>query len=252
MRLLLFFLIFHFNCFGFPEEAQDTLKTTEQELRSDTLTAPTPLEFDREEIKSLKGQPEFDYTEIEEQENWWTKVKRYLRLQWQRLMDWLFGDFQGNSILLFILELLPYLIIAGILFFVIWLFIKLNPGSSYLRKPQTGKVSLNEEERIVQSRDIKKLIDEAVSKGDYRLGVRYYYLLILQQLTEAGHIDYQYSKTDEEYLEEIKQESLRKQFGQITRIYDFIWYGNFEVTQESFRRAEREFLEMQEIIKTKR
>jgi hypothetical protein len=93
------------------------------------------------------------------------------------------------------------------------------------------------------------LIDEAVTAENYRLAVRYQYLLILQQLSQAGYIDYQFPKTDEEYLAEIEKEPLKNQFKKITRIYDFIWYGSFEVTRENYPQAEKEFKKMHQLIK---
>ena len=251
MRILLIFLFFNCYCYSFPETVQETLGNVQQESPPQKTAAPTPLKFDWDQISDLKEQPEFDYTEEVAQENWWTKFKRYLRLQWQNFLRWLTGDHNVNSILLFFLDLLPYLIMAGILIFAIWLFTKLNPAGSYLKDPKAGSVFLNEEEEIVQSRDIPKLIEEAIASGNYRLAVRFHYLLILQKLAEAGFIDYQFSKTDEEYLTEIKEENLQQQFSQITRIYDFTWYGNFEVNAGTYPRARKEFDQMQEQIKSR-
>lgn len=248
MRILLFFLVFFFSSFGAPEFAQESVQQDRQEEMIQAETAPTPLQFDREAIENLKKDPDFDYTEEVEQENWWTRLKRYVNLQWQRFLNWLFGDYRGNSFILFLVELIPYLILAGVFIFAVWLFIRLNPGRSFLKTTEAGNITFNEEEEIVQSRDIRKLIDEAVARGDYRLAVRYSYLLVLQKLTEAGHIEYQFPKTNEDYLAEIEQETIRNQFRQITRIYDFIWYGSFEVTRENFGRVQRDFSKMQELI----
>lgn len=249
MRILFIFLFISLHSFSFPEAVQDSTENDQVEIQTETATSPSPLQFDREKLASYKEQPEFDYTEEVAQENWWTKFKRYLQLQWQKFLNWLFGDHEPGNFVLFLLEILPYLILAGILGFAVWLFIKLNPGGSFLSDPKAGSVFLNEEEEIVQSRDIKKLIDEAVAAENYRLAVRYQYLFILQQLSQAGYIDYQFPKTDEEYLAEIEKEPLRIQFQKITRIYDFIWYGSFEVTAENYPKAKKEFEKMQQLIK---
>ena len=45
-------------------------------------------------------------------------------------MNWLFGDYEGNAILLFLVNYLPYLILVGIVGFIVWLFIKLNIGNA--------------------------------------------------------------------------------------------------------------------------
>ncbi len=248
MQILFIFLFITLHSFGFPEAVQDTTENEQSEIQAPAEASPSPLQFDREKIASYKKQPEFDYTEEVAQESWWTKFKRYVQLQWQRFLNWLFGDHEPGGLVLFLLEILPYLILAGILIFAVWLFIKLNPGGSYLSNPKAGSVFLNEEEEIVQSRDIRKLIDEAVAADNFRLAVRYQYLLILQQLSQTGYIDYQFPKTDEEYLDEIEKKPLKIQFKKITRIYDFIWYGSFEVTSENYPKAKNEFEKMQQLI----
>lgn len=250
MQLILISLHFFVSSFITPTFLQETV---EAELQGDTIQTseniPAPLRFDKRKLERLKQDPDLDYSEKVEEENWWTRFKRYLDLQWQRLLNWLFGDYRGNGLILFLVELIPYLILAGIVFFAVWLFIRLNPGRAFLEERETGSISLTQEEEIVQSRDINKLIEEAVSRGNFRLAVRYHYLLVLQQLSEGGHITYEFSKTNEEYLKEIDLETLRNQFGQITRIYDFIWYGSFDVTAEIFHRAEREFGKMEKLVK---
>lgn len=249
MRIILIFLVFY----GSLSAPVHPVEPAETELQKGVAqrenTTPSPLRFDRDKMESLKEDPGLNYTEKVEEENWWTRFKRYVSLQWQRFLNWLFGDYRGNGLILFLVELIPYLILAGILFFAVWLFIRLNPGNAFLEEPETGSISMAEEEEIVQSRNINELIEEAVSKGDYRMGIRYHYLLVLQQLSEGGHIQYEFSKTNEEYLAEIGQQNLRQQFRQITRIYDSIWYGSFEVTREAFQRAQREFVKMHELIK---
>ena len=247
MQILLLFLWFTFNCFSQTEGEKVSFGNLLEEPKNTTQAAPTPLQFDHDLIESIKKEPEFDYTEEVQQEKWWTKFKRYVSHRWSELMEYLFVNYQPGSVVLFLLEMIPYLIIAGMLAFFIWLFIRLNPGGAFLSEPQSGQVFMNEEEEIVQSKDIKKLIKDAVSREEYRLAIRYYYLLILQQLSEKGIIEYQFPKTNEEYSAEIQHEPVKEQFRQITRIYDFIWYGSFDVTTENFRRAERDFVKMQEL-----
>ena len=83
--VLLFVLIF-----SFPVFTGDLIlraQTAETELKS--------LNFSEETLNEFKENPDFDYSEAAANDNWWTQFKRYVRLQWQRFMEWLFGDYEA-------------------------------------------------------------------------------------------------------------------------------------------------------------
>lgn len=221
----------------------------QKDLRYETGPAPAPLEFQEERLQKYKADPDFDYSEKPPEDNWWSQFKRYVSLKYHQLMQWLFGDYEASSVLLFIIRLLPYLVILMVILLAIWVFNRMNPGGLLLSEPEKGQVFLSEDEEIIKTSDISDLIKKAVAEENYRLAVRYYFLLILQQLTKQEIISYEFAKTDEDYLGEIKQKPLQQQFRQLTRIYDFIWYGNFETSKEQFLRSQREFEKMQELIR---
>ena len=249
MRVLVLLLFLFCSCTCFSAVLQDSSGEKQEQLKYDREPAPAPLDFDQEKLNSLKEEPTFDYTEKPVEDSWWSQFKRYIRLQWERFISWIFGPYEMNTFWTIVIEIIPYLILAGIFFFVLWLFIRLNPGNSILSTTETGSVYLSAEEEIIESQDIDQLIKNAISEEKYRLAIRYYYLLILQKLKEKNLIDYKFSKTDEEYLAEIKPRPLYEKFRQLTRIYDYIWYGSLGTSKENFTKAEKEFQQMQQLIK---
>lgn len=203
----------------------------------------SPLEFDDESIASYKNKKAFDY-ERAQQENWWSLFKKWMAGQWDRFWNWLLGSYTANGIFAFLIKILPYLVIAAILGFIVWLFIKLNPAASVLEQQQRGRVMLSEDEKIIQHEDISALIEKAKQQNNHRLAIRYYYLLVLKKMRDLELIDYQFQKTNEEYLTEISSIRLKEQFKNITHIYDFIWYGDFPLTEMGFKKAENDFVGM--------
>lgn len=250
MRILVLFLFLSLNCFGAPKTEQDSLASEKQEINYISGTPPAPLKFDEEKLDALKQKPAFDFHR-EQTESWWAKFKRYLRLKWNTFLDWIFGEYRTTQFITFILKSLPYLIVGGVVIFAVWLFNKLNPAEVLLNSEEKAQVFLSDEEEIIQSRDIQKLIEKARSNQNFRLAIRYHYLFVLQQLTEKGIINYNFSKTDEDYLAEIETPNLKNQFGKLARIYDFVWYGNFETNQPDFEKAEREFSKMHHLMEQK-
>ena len=244
MRLvipILFFLLIYFNPAPVIQDSSEVKKAEE-------ATPPQPLDFNKEKIASFKKDPDFNYTEKIEQENWWTTFKRYLSLQWQRLMEWIFGDFDAPLALKYFLKALPYLLLGLLLYFIVYLFLKLNPAAPNFNTGKKPDLLLDEDEKIIRFKDIPNLIQKALSQGNYRLAIRYQFLFVLQQLAEKNIVVYDASKTDEEYVAEIEDIELKKQFRKVNRIYDFIWYGDFHTDHQSYEKIERDFQEMKSLL----
>lgn len=245
--LLLLFLIFSLSSFDAPAASQDTLNIQWQELKLDTLPAPSPLIFEEGKLESYKEYPQFNYSETPP-DNWWTRFKRYINLQYHRLLDWLFGEYTANSFVLFLIRLLPYLVLLGVLILAVWIFNRMNPAAFILGEPKEGEVFFSEDEEIIRSQDIGALIEKAIAEEDYRLAIRYSFLMVLQRMSENGLIDYGFSKTDTDYFSELKNPALQQQFRKLSRIYDYVWYGNFEASLSHLEQSKKEMDLMLDLI----
>ncbi len=248
MRPLLFLLLF--SLLGLESGAssvglQDSLPPLPKEIeydRAEDLQAPV---LSKETINKLKEDRAFDYSEKPVQENWWTQFKNWLWNLWLKFWHWLVGDYKANGFVAFLVHILPYLIISGILIFLGWLFYKLNPGATFFKSEHEPEVLFSDEEEIIKNKDISALIEKALANKNYRLAVRYYYLLILKKLTNADIISYEFDKTNSEYLSEITSETIKIGFKKATNLYDHVWYGNFEVTETDFIKAQHIFTSLE-------
>ncbi|RXG16335.1 hypothetical protein DSM03_103522 [Leeuwenhoekiella aestuarii] len=211
-----------------------------QEVQYDK-SAITPLQFDDQAIQELKQDEAFDYVEFVPPDNIWTRFKNWINEVWNSFINWILQGNEATGILGFLVKALPYLLIAGVLVFLIWLFLRIDLGGSPLKNAELNKVILSDEQDIIETHDIESLITQALHENNYRLAVRFYYLLVLQKLSKKDIIDWQVQKTNADYVYEIKSEGLRNDFTKLTRIYDFIWYGNFDVNETDFLKAEKEF-----------
>lgn len=243
----LLFISLSLSSFGGFAAIQDSLSSSVKEIKYDqTEDLKTPL-FNKETLQDFKEDRAFDYSEKHEEENWWQKFKSWLWELWLKFWHWLVGDYQANGFVAFLVHVLPYLIIAGIVIFIGWLFYKLNPGATLFGSKEKPELFFSEEEEIIRSKDISELMEKALAARDYRLAVRYYYLLILQKLTEAELISYESDKTNSEYISEIGRiampriSTLKSGFQKATNLYDHVWYGNFEVTEADFSKAQPTF-----------
>lgn len=227
---------------------QDSVVTVAKEIRYDNTLGLQTLEFSKETLEDFKKDRAFDYSEKHEKDNWWQQFKSWLWELWLKFWHWLVGDYQANGFIAFLIQALPYIIISGIVIFIGWLFYKLNPGATLFGSKNKPELLFSEDEEIIRSKDISELIDNALTANDYRLAIRYSYLLILQKLTEAEIIIYESDKTNSEYISEIRSESIKSGFQKATNLYDHVWYGNFEVTEADFAKAKPTFSDLKTLI----
>lgn len=237
-HLLLF--LFCFGSIAFPQDST-AVKTPIHEVKYDENSDRNALDFDDETIEDFKTNKAFDYTELETEENWWTRFKNWISDLWSDFWNWVFDGVEPGPLWASVIKILPYIILIAIVAFIIWLFFKLNPGASIFGKKKQPEVFFTEDEEIIKTKDIHKLIDKANRNKDYRLAVRYYYLLILQKASESEVIVYEFDKTNTDYIAEITSEDVNGQFVKVTDLYDHVWYGSFEVSEEDYKKAQKTF-----------
>ncbi len=240
--------------------AQDSIFSSEKKIvQYDTNSEKTPLSLNKDTIEAYKNNPDFNYQPPEETDNWWkqftswigdliSRFFRWLGNVWSSFWEWVLPNGQGSPLWSFVIHVLPYLILALLVGFIVWLFFKLNPGAKLMKSKAKPDVFFTEDEEIIKTRDIQKLINKAVRKQHYRLAVRYYYLLILKRLTNAELIEYEFDKTNSDYFGEVTSEKLNSGFRKATNIYEYIWYGNFTVTETDFNKAQSIFTNLEHSI----
>jgi len=80
------------------------------------------------------------------------------------------------------------------------------------------------------------------------LAIRYFYLKILKQLTEIELIKWEIQKTNEDYIKELSEKRIKEKFKSITRLYDFVWYGNFKINESQFSLVKLDFNSLEKEI----
>jgi hypothetical protein len=59
----------------------------------------------------------------------------------------------------------------------------------------------------------------------------------LKHLREKKLIDYQFQKTNSDYKSEITQDLIKADFTYLSRLYEFVWYGDFELNVTDFKKV---------------
>lgn len=249
-RVLLGFLFF-FTTFFMATGQKEEVGQNSPAVKLEQNRKTTPIAIPSEKIEWYKEQSDFQYDEYQHNPNWWGQFKNWVGSLWDAFWHWLWGDYKAGGILAFLIKALPYLIVLGCIIFVVWLFIKLNPGASLLQANKQPEVLFTEEEELLRNKDLRKLIAQALRKKDYRLAVRYHYLWLLKTLSDREYIQYASDKTNTDYLQELRTEKIHAPFQQVTMLYDYIWYGNFPLSEAAFEHAQRHFQAIEPLIPEK-
>lgn len=145
--------------------------------------------------------------------------------------DWNF-DMSGGAT---VLKVILFTVIILALAFIIYKLL----GGTFVRNRKIGenKVFTIEdiEERLHES-DLDRLLREALSKGDFRLAVRIYYLAIIKELSVKEWIRWKKDKTNREYLNEMiaRKPDLYNGFRETTLAFERVWYGDLEIKESEY------------------
>lgn len=203
-----------------------------------------PLEIKKitnEDLQTFKDNPDFNYEVIESNPSWWNNFLTWLWNLLLHFFQWLFGVEKAAGFLAEFFSWIPYILLGLLLFLLIKFFLNVNARSLLYSKKNQSSVTLSEEEHIIKNEDIQQLIQEAIQQKDYRLAIRYYYLHILKMLSDGEFIEWQLQKTNADYISEIEEPELKQPFGHITWLYDYIWYGEFDIDEVKYTRLETTF-----------
>lgn len=109
------------------------------------------------------------------------------------------------------------------------------------RKSDDKTVFYGDDLQQVADIDFKTLIQQALETNDFRLAIRYQYLFLLQKMSSKSIIELHKDKTNSDYQYEIKDTTLRQSFGYLSYIYDYAWYGEFDVSRPDYDQAQKAF-----------
>lgn len=213
----------------------------------------SPIEaqnISKEELKTFFENPDFIYTKDRLDESFWNDVKAWFQEFFADLFQWVFGDVRGGEFLEAFFTILPYLLYLLFAYLVFWFFYKIRPNGFLSSKRNPNKVYVTEDERILKTENIRDLVNKAIEDKQYRLAIRYEYLYVLKQLMAKELIIWQSFKTNEDYQNDLKSSNVHQLFCEITRIYDFTWYGVFPIDNERFSVLQKPFRDINLALST--
>lgn len=106
------------------------------------------------------------------------------------------------------------------------------------RRPKDTKVIYDLEDdwtpEKIEKSELELLLEDALMRQNYRAAVRIYFMFILKDLADKRLIKWQKDKTNYHYLLELRSHSIHPEFNDAVRIYDLVWYGEYQIGEPEF------------------
>lgn len=251
--IILLFLVFSVAA------AQDTIVHDDHEIieqfEEDSEIAPkaeAPAPSAAQKYVNRKFEPDFkkkysgsDFNyepKTDRDKNWFDRLTEWLSNAWNAFWDMFTPSKTKTTTTLnnLLFKVICITILLTTIFFIVRTMMKSQGVWIFGKGNRQLNSNVNEIENIHET-DFASLITKTTEEHNYRLAIRFYYLWVLKKLSAHGTIHWNQDKTNNDYFYEIKDAQLRDDFKYLSYVYDYIWYGEFEVDNEAYLKAEKAF-----------
>lgn len=218
--------------------AVQTKKYTTKDLIIDTNDSIQKRSFETD-FQEKYNSADFDYNEKPKEKS-----------GWQKFLEWLARILRNsettnsepsNNFFGYLFYFVCGLIVLFVIIFIVKNIVN-NEGSWFFgRNSNKNIVDSIDIETDIKNVDFRSLIDKTIASKNYRLAIRYYYLWVLKKMSDNEIIVWDIEKTNSDYLYEIKNETTKNEFSYLSYIYNYIWYGAFEIDADAFLKAKDTF-----------
>ena len=149
-----------------------------------------------------------------------------------------------------IFKIVLWLLAVAIVVFVVYKLF-LGKGALFLKSRKNIDAVIDLEEEQVTADRYEGLIKKAEGEKNYRLAVRYLHLQALHHLSEKGHLRMGTEKTNYQYTAELRKArpAIARSFADLTYKYEYIWYGEYMVTETMYMAVREAFAQFNNEIK---
>lgn len=163
-----------------------------------------------------------------------------------------FSEFIGkilNAISRLPLEIIFYCLLALFLAFIAYRIYK-NGG---VFKSNSKKIYNESDFGFIEENlseiNLNDLIVKAENEQNYPLAIRYLHYQNLQNLDKKGLIEWNPKKTNQQFINQIKQENIQTSFANNTKVFNQIWFGEFNIDATQYQTFKAMFNQLNQSIK---
>jgi len=187
--------------------------------------------FDSLQVLDFQRNAEFQYDRTPPSYTLWDEIKMWLLRKFSKL----FSD-KG------IAPYIRFLLILGLIGFLIWVFLKTKMQGIFVFDRKNSDVEYETLTENIHQLDFDTMIQNEIQTQNFRKATRLLYLKMLKILTDNNLIEWSLHKTNNDYIFELRQSLHYQDFKKLTKYYEFVWYGNFNISKTHFEDIFNSFL----------
>lgn len=215
-----------------------SIKYTEKDIKIDSSSVESKS-FSKNYKKKYKGS-DFIYEYKAPEKSLWDRFKDWIASVLRNLFS--FTDAKTSlSFASFILKTIAVLVIVLVIYLIVKAIVNKEGQWIFGKNSQKRTVHYSDIEKNIHLLDFEKLIKESLESGEKRAAVRYYYLWLLKIMAQNNYIEWDIEKTNSDYLYELQKPAHKEEFTYLSYLYNYIWYGEFEIDEITFKKAENRF-----------
>ena len=195
------------------------------------------LVYDSSKIDVRKPDPQTQKKLLENSDYKYDRIGPQPKSLWDRFVEWFWRTIdklfntKGGQIGLSIFQ---YALIIAVIVIIILLLLKNNIRALFYGKSASVSIDFKEFEENIHKINFDELIADAISKKDFRKAVRLHFLKLLKELTDNDLIKWQIDKTNSDYSIELVNSRYSSKFQELALLYEYIWYGDFQLDETNF------------------
>lgn len=140
---------------------------------------------------------------------------------------------------------LIYSLIAGLLVGVIVFLLQSGSGERWFRPSKRKLAAPEDGTKDIAPASLDEALRTAVDQEHYRAAVRYLFLITLGRLAARNWITPGPDKTNREYLRELRENALYRDFARLVLHYEYTFYGGFTLERDTFRGIREQYEQFQ-------
>ena len=224
----------------------DTEVTTGDDEQQAKYIPPDPVlrQVPDSVVAAMKQDEQYAYANDSE---YWAKEKvaatgsnTYKKGFW----DYFYEFFQGDTV-----RTITYIVLGVLLVLIVYRIIVVNnlfmAGASRRRTEEVIEGEIAE----MEDTNLDQKIQAAVEARQFRPAIRLMYLKALRSLNEKGWIRYHAQSTNYDYMNQVQPYGVGSEFRFMTHVYEYVWYGEFPITEDQFSKVYQNFQQFFNTIK---
>ncbi len=183
-------------------------------------------------LEKYKSDRNFDYSVKEPEKSTFSSYISYLI---RKILNAIFSN-KGKS---------PYIrntIAAIILALAIFFIYRANFQTLFMSNASDkNKNQLAYSTEDINEENLELKLQNSIEENNFRLAIRFYYILLLKNLDSKNLIKWELGKTNKDYKYELKDKNIYNKFSSLSSLYEYSWYGNFEISKYNFNNYKNNF-----------